>query len=143
MLSLLLSPVRLVCAPRDGLPPPICLYRPMGNRLEPWLRRVLTRRWLDRCRRRRLFLPLTEEVLGPEAPLTTSEERLAALNNEPFSAPDLNCLETWGVRDRIELLCLTPWWGKIAQHYPERWESWLQEYGSQRGFRLERPFSAC
>jgi hypothetical protein len=135
--------ITIICAPRESrrrrpLPPPLFSYDPATGTLGQWLGQVLRRQWIDRCRRRRPLLPLEEAVLVPQepgAPLHTASSLFA----EPFCPRDLQRVEAWKVKDRIQLLCLSGLWLKVPEDW---WERWVVEYEASRGLRLGRPFPA-
>jgi DNA-directed RNA polymerase specialized sigma24 family protein len=130
----------LVLAPRDTSVPRIVLYRPGDGPLGAWLRSVLRNCWRSRRRaaaRRAFSLGDARAVAAKPAWDGNAEADPAMALTSPFSRTDLARAAGWGVRYRVELLCLAGLWLKVP---PPVWEGWVRGYESATGRLLPRPF---
>ncbi len=127
-----------VLLPRRRSRARICSYDPTKGELMPWLRTILRNGLKDRLRhaqreRKRLrFMPL-----GRLPERRVFDAGVVWSGTERFIATDIARLETWPVRQRLELMCLIGVWQLVPG---PRWEHWLSDFEVQTGRSLPRPF---
>ena len=123
--------------PDAGGVPRIKKFDPGKGSLETWLLRVLRNLWRDRTRglaNRARTLPIADDLPDTSPPLWTT---LAANYGRAFSRSELSVIASWGVRERVEMLCLSELYHKVPA---AEWEDYLTAYEAATGVTLVRPF---
>ena len=121
-----------------GGTPRIKQYDPSKGSLTTWLYQVLRNLWRSRNRvkaNRTLGQSLDEELVGGKSPPPDWNAFEARLGSR-FAA-ELPVLDSWGVRERVEVLCLAGLHGKVPDPL---WSRYVDEYEAETGLFLVRPF---